>query len=71
MSVDKGYRGHRYQGKGEVHMAGKKVKTRKLKRLLKRRNAIEQRWSPNLGQPVGLLKVEFSVHGYAAVGFAT
>ena len=41
ISIDKGYRGHDYQGDGEVHIAGKKAKTRRLKRLLKRRNAIE------------------------------
>lgn len=41
LSVDKGYRGHDYQGAAEVHIAGKKAKTRRLKRLLKRRNAIE------------------------------
>lgn len=39
--VDKGYRGHDYQGDAEVHLAGKKAKTRRLRRLLKRRNAIE------------------------------
>lgn len=41
LSVDKGYRGHDYQGDAEVLLAGKKAKTRRLRRLLKRRNAIE------------------------------
>ena len=41
LAVDKGYRGHDYQGAAEVHIAGKKAKTRQLKRLLKRRSAIE------------------------------
>ena len=41
LSVDKGCRGHDYQGAAEVHIAGKKAKTRRLKRLLKRRIAIE------------------------------
>lgn len=41
LSVDKGYRGHDYQGDAEVLLAGKKAKTRRLKRLMKRRNAIE------------------------------
>ena len=39
--MDKGYRGHDYQGAAEVHIAGKKAKTRRLKRLLNRRSAIE------------------------------
>lgn len=41
LSVDKGYRGHDYQGDAQVHIAGKKATTRRLRRLLKRRNAIE------------------------------
>ena len=39
--VDRGYRGHDYEGKAEVHIAGKKNISRSLKRWLKRRNAVE------------------------------
>lgn len=39
--VDRGYRGHDYAGKAEVHLAGKKVKSRALKRWMQRRNAVE------------------------------
>jgi IS5 family transposase len=41
--VDKGYRGHKYQGLGLVHMAGRipKMATRTFRKMLKRRSAIE------------------------------
>ena len=39
--VDRGYRGHDYEGEAEVHLAGKKRISRSLKRWLNRRNAIE------------------------------
>ena len=39
--VDRGYRGHDYVGKAEVHLAGKKRASRSFKKWLKRRNAVE------------------------------
>ena len=39
--VDRGYRGHDYEGAAEVHLAGKKRASRSLKKWLKRRNAVE------------------------------
>ena len=41
--VDKGYRGHKYQGSGLVHIAGRipKMATRTFRKMLKRRSAIE------------------------------
>ena len=41
--VDKGYRGHRFQGPGHVHISGRipKLATRSFRRMMKRRSAIE------------------------------
>ena len=41
--VDRGYRGHDYQGSGKVHLAGRipKTATRAFRKMLKRRSAIE------------------------------
>ena len=41
--VDKGYRGHRFQGLGHVHISGRipKLATRSFRKMLKRRSAIE------------------------------
>jgi transposase, IS5 family len=41
--VDKGYRGHKYLGKGLVHIAGRipKKVTRSFRKMMKRRSAIE------------------------------
>ena len=41
--VDKGYRGHKYQGSGLVYIAGRipKMATRTFRKMLKRRSAIE------------------------------
>ena len=39
--VDRGYRGHDYEGEATVHIAGKKRLSRTLKRWLRRRSAIE------------------------------
>ncbi|TWT59735.1 transposase [Rubinisphaera italica] len=41
--VDRGYRGHDYEGSGKVHLAGRipKTATRAFRKMLKRRSAIE------------------------------
>ncbi|WP_339747109.1 transposase [uncultured Rubinisphaera sp.] len=41
--VDRGYRGHDYQGSGKVYLAGRipKIATRAFRKMLKRRSAIE------------------------------
>jgi IS5 family transposase len=39
--VDLGYRGHDYQGPATIHISRTRKLTRRLKRLMKRRNAIE------------------------------
>lgn len=39
--VDRGYRGHNYNGEASVHIAGKTLPSRTLKRWMKRRAAIE------------------------------
>lgn len=39
--VDRGYRGHNYQGTATVHIAGKKKLSRKLRLLMRRRSRIE------------------------------